>query len=304
MDAVTGAFGYTGAAIARKLIASGRRVRTLTAHPNREDELAGTIEIAPLDFGNQEELKRSLTGIETLYNTYWVRFPHGPETFEGGVANSAKLFAAARDAGVRRIVHISISNPSLDSPLGYFRGKAQVEEGLKASGLSYAILRPTVIFGHGDILINNIAWFLRRFPVFGVPDEGESRLQPIFVDDVAELAVVAGERNENSIEDAVGPETFAFEDLARLIAGTIGSRARILRLPAAVLKPILWALGKMTGDVVLTDEEIAGLAANLLVSKNAPLGHTKISEWLAANATRVGKEYASELRRHYRQGEL
>jgi len=300
MDAVTGAFGYTGAAIARKLIAGGRCVRTLTAHPRREHELASTIEVAPLDFGDQDGLKRSLTGIETLYNTYWVRFPHGAETFEGAVADSAKLFAAARDMGVRRIVHISISNPSLDSPLGYFRGKAQVEEALKASGLSYAILRPTVIFGPGDILINNIGWFLRRFPVFGVPDEGESRLQPIFVDDVAELAVAAGERGDDSIEDAVGPEIFAFAELVRLIAKTISSRTRILRLPPAVLKPILWALGTMTGDVVLTDEEIAGLAANLLVSENPPLGHTKISEWLAANAGIVGKEYAPELRRHYR----
>src|SRR5580765_5915986 len=160
MDAVTGAFGYTGAAIARKLIASGQRVRTLTAHPRREHELARAIEVAPLDFGDQDGLKRSLTGIETLYNTYWVRFPHGAETFEGAVANSAKLFAAARDAGVRRMVHISIRNPSLDSPLGYFRGKAEVEEALKASGVSYAILRPTVIFGPVDILINNIGWFL------------------------------------------------------------------------------------------------------------------------------------------------
>lgn len=300
MDAVTGAFGYTGAAIARKLISSGRRVRTLTAHPRRDHEFGGAIEIAPLDFGKRDELMQSLSGIETLYNTYWVRFPHGAETFEGAVANSGRLFAAARDAGVRRIVHISISNPAIDSPLGYFRGKAQVEEALKASGVSYAILRPTVIFGPGDILINNIAWFLRRFPMFGVPDGGESRLQPIFVNDVAELAVAAGGRAENVIEDAVGPEIFAFEDLVRLIARTIGSRARILRLPPTVLKPILWALGKMTGDVVLTDEEVAGLAANLLVSDRAPLGHTKISEWLAENANSVGKEYASELRRHYR----
>jgi len=300
MDAVTGAFGYTGAAIARKLIAGGGRVRTLTAHPRRDHAFGDAIEIAPLDFGKRDELKKSLSGIETLYNTYWVRFPHGKETFEGAVANSAELFAAARDAGVRRIVHISISNPALDSPLGYFRGKAQVEEALKATGVPHAILRPTVIFGRGDILINNIAWFLRRFPIFGVPGAGESRLQPIFLDDVAELAVAAGERGEDLIEDAVGPEVFAFADLVRLIAKSIGSRARILTLPPPVLKPILWALGKMTGDVVLTDEEIAGLAANLLVSEKPPLGRTKISEWLAANSDIVGKEYASELRRHYR----
>ncbi|HET9399960.1 MAG TPA: NAD-dependent epimerase/dehydratase family protein [Candidatus Acidoferrales bacterium] len=300
MDAVTGAFGYTGAAIARRLIAGGRRVRTLTGHPNRQSKFSSVIEIAPLDFANGDELRQSLSGIDTLYNTYWVRFPHGGQTFEGAVANSRALFEAARDAGVRRIVHISIANPSLDSPLGYFRGKAQVEEALRETSVSHAILRPTVVFGPGDILINNIAWFLRRFPVFAVPDVGEARLQPVFVEDVAKLAVCAAGSSENIIEDAVGPETFAFADLARLIARTVNSSARIIRMKPALLKPILWALGKLTGDVVLTGEEIAGLAANLLVSARPALGETPISDWLAANANKVGQNYASELRRHYR----
>lgn len=299
MDAVTGAFGYTGAAIARRLISSGRRVRTLTAHPKRENEFGASIEIAALDFGDAAGLRRSLAGIETLYNTYWVRFPHGAETFERAVANSRALFAAALDARVRRVVHISISNPSLDSPLGYFRGKAQVEEALRTTGVSHAIVRPTVIFGGRDILINNIAWFLRRFPVFGVPDCGESRLQPIFVEDVAEIAIRAGMGTDNVVMDAVGPETYAFEQLVRLIAKTVKSHARIVRMKPAVLKPLLWALGKLVGDLVLTDEEIAGLAANLLVSSRPPLGKTRISQWLAENQTRVGMEYASELKRHY-----
>ena len=300
MDAATGAFGYTGAAIARRLIAGGRHVRTLTGHPRRQNEFGSTLEIAPLDFANVAELRRSLEGVETLYNTYWVRFPHGEQTFEGAVANSRTLFDAARDAGVQRIVHISISNPSLDSPLGYFRGKAQVEESLRETGVSHAILRPTVVFGTGDILINNIAWFLRRFPVFAVPDAGEARLQPVFVEDVAKIAVCAAGSHENIIEDAVGPEAFAFADLVRLIARTVNSRARIIPMKPALLRPVLWALGKLAGDVVLTDEEIAGLGANLLVSARPPLGETRISDWLAANANRVGQNYASELLRHYR----
>lgn len=300
MDAVTGAFGFTGAAIARTLIAGGRRVRTLTNHPNRQNGFGPEIEIVPLDFADGAELRRDLKDVETLYNTYWVRFPHGGQTFEGAVANSRALFEAARDAGVKRIVHISISNPSLDSPLGYFRGKAQVEEALRETGVSFAILRPTVVFGTGDILINNIAWFLRRFPVFAVPDAGDARLQPVFVEDVAKIAVRAAASSENIIVDAVGPETFAFADLVRMIARMVNSRARIMRMKPALLKPILWALGKFTGDVVLTDEEVAGLAANLLVSTRPPMGETRISDWLAANASKVGTHYASELRRHYR----
>ena len=120
-----------------------------------------------------------------LYNTYWVRFNYGSFSHAAAVENTLALFAAARQAGVGRVVHLSIANPSEDSPLEYFRCKARLERALRESGLSYAILRPTVLFGGQDILINNIAWMLRRLPVLGVFGDGRYRLQPIYVDDLA-----------------------------------------------------------------------------------------------------------------------
>ncbi|MEK7404531.1 MAG: NAD-dependent epimerase/dehydratase family protein [Acidobacteriota bacterium] len=296
---VTGAFGFTGKHIARRLLETGHSVMTLTGHPGRPDLFGGRIRVAPLRF-DRSELVESLRGASVLYNTYWVRFGYDNVTFESAIRNTGILLEACEEAGLRRIVHISITNPSEDSPLPYFRGKAVVERRLRSSKLSYAILRPTVIFGPEDILINNIAWFLRRFPVFAVPGSGRYRVQPVFVGDLAELAVSAGGRAENMILDAAGPETYTFEELVRLIATKLGRTARLVHLRPQALLFLLRVVGFLLRDVVLTRDEIQGLMADLLVSRDPPTAPTRFSEWLEQNAQRLGTRYASELGRHYR----
>ena len=299
VNIVTGAFGFTGGCIARRLLAMGERVRTLTAHPDRPNEFGDTVKAMPFNFDNPAQLSKSLEGASVLYNTYWIRFAHGEETFERAVENSKTLIKAAEDAGVERIVHVSITNPSNDSPLPYFKGKAQVEDAIKASKLSYAILRPAVLFGDQGILINNIAWFLRRLPVFAVPGSGDYELQPIFVDDLAELAVEQGHRTESVVIDAIGPETFKFYDLVKLIERTVCSGSLILRVPPSLALIGTAVLGAFVGDVVLTFDEIKGLEANLLVTDSEPTGSTRLSEWLAANADWLGTRYFSELKKHF-----
>jgi uncharacterized protein YbjT (DUF2867 family) len=300
LDVITGAFGYTGKYIARRLLGAGRRVRTITGHPNRANSFGNQVETAPLDFSDRAGLVRSLGGASILYNTYWVRFDHGRATFDEAVRNSCALIQAAREAGVRRIVHLSIANPSLDSRLPYYLGKALVEKAIIDSGLSYTILRPTVIFGIEDILINNIAWFVRHFPVFAIPGSGRYQLQPIFVEDLAELAANSAQQEDNLVLDAAGPEIFAFEDLAREIAAAVGSNPKFIHVNPGVALQMLRLVGPMVGDVVLTREEIEGLMADLLLSKQPATGRTRFSAWLAENATVLGSRYVSELRRHYR----
>lgn len=300
LDVVTGAFGYTGRYIARELLARGRQVRTLTGHPHRPNPLGQPIEVFPYAFDDPPRLVEALRGVDTLYNTYWIRFPKGERTFERAVAHTRTLFAAARAAGVRRVVHVSITNPSPDSPLPYFRGKALCEQALKDSGLSYAILRPTVIYGREDILINNIAWFLRRFPVFGIPGDGRYKVQPIYVEDLARVAVALGEQKDDVVVDAVGPEVFAFEDLVRVLRDAVGSRALLIHLPPRVAWAAAQVVGWFVGDVILTWNEVRGLMANLLVSDAPPTGETRFSEWVRENGEWLGRGYASEIARHYR----
>jgi NADH dehydrogenase len=238
-------------------------------------------------------------GAQVLVNTYWIRFDLGRNTQTRAVEYTRRLIAAAVKAGVQRIVHISITNPSLDSTLPYFRGKAANEAAVKGAGTSYAILRPTVLFGTEDILINNIAFLLRRFPVFFIPGDGGYQLQPIYVDDMAELVEQACFQQENCVLDAVGPETFTFRELVSAIGRAIRRSRRLVAVPPRVALLAAQGLGALLGDVLLTPQEVRGLMQNLLVSSEAPRGTTTLSDWLRRNQDSVGVRYASELRRHY-----
>jgi uncharacterized protein YbjT (DUF2867 family) len=297
-NVVTGAFSHSGRYIAARLLAMGESVKTLTGHPERENPFVGRVSAHSFNFDNPGRLAKSLQGAATLYNTYWIRFPHRWGTFDKAVENSQTLIRAAEKAGIRRMVHISITNPAEESPFPYFRGKALVEKAIIDSKLSHAIVRPALIFGAEGILINNIAWLLRKFPLFAVPGSGDYRVQPIFVEDLAEIAVSAGHKNDNIVMDAVGPETFTFEELVRLIAHKINRRARIVHVRPGLVLFTARLIGRIVGDVVLTRDEIGGLMANLLVSQEPPVGQTRLSQWLAENAEALGSHYASELKRH------
>lgn len=297
MHAVTGAFGYSGKYIAQRLLDRGREVITLTNSPHRKNPFAGKVRAYPFNFDRPDALTKSLEGVKVLYNTYWVRFNHPSFTHASAVANTLTLFHAAKAAGVERIVHVSITNPSLDSPLEYFSGKAKLEQALMESGVSYAILRPAVLFGKEDILINNIAWLLRRFPVFGVFGNGRYRLQPIYVDDLARLAVEQGEVRENVVINAIGPETFTFRGLVQTLAEILGKKRLIVSIPPSLGYLAGRIVGALFDDVVVTRDEIQGLCANRLYVDAAPAGTTKLTDWARANVDILGRKYASELAR-------
>ena len=297
--AVTGAFSYSGKYIARRLLARGADVFTLTGHPNRPDPFGGRVLAFPLDFANASELTANLRGADVLVNTYWVRFDKGANTQPAAVENTRRLVNAAVAAGVKRIVHISITNPSADSSLPYFWGKAANEKAVRDSGMTYAILRPTVLFGTEDILINNIAWLLRRFPFFGLPGDGSYRLQPVFVDNLAALAAEAAYETGNSVRDAVGPDIFSFREMVELIGAKIGVKRPLLPFPPRLALTAAQFLSLFVKDVMLTPEEVDGLMADLLVSKEPPLCKTRLGDWLEENKSSVGIRYASELKRHF-----
>jgi uncharacterized protein YbjT (DUF2867 family) len=297
LHVVTGAFGYSGRYIAARLLDAGVRVRTITNSTERASPLQGRIEAHPFHFDQPDQLASSLRGASVLYNTYWVRFNARDFRHSLAVQNTLTLFRAAKEAGVGRVIHVSITNPSEESPLEYFRGKAVLERALQESGMSYAILRPAVLFGAEDILINNVAWLLRRFPVFGVFGSGEYRLQPIYVDDFAGLAVAQGRARENAVIDAIGPETFTYRELVRTIGNAIGKPRPIVSVPPMLGYALGSLLGALVGDVIITRAEIEGLMADLLYVSAPPAGSTKLSEWARAHSSTLGARYSSELAR-------
>jgi len=297
VHAVTGAFGYSGRYIAQTLLDSDQEVRTLTNSTGRSSPLSGRIVAHPFNFHSPSELVDSLKDVSVLYNTYWTRFNHKGFSHAEAVSNTMLLFECAFKAGVHRIVHISITNPSEDSSLEYFRGKAHLEKALMRSGMSYAILRPTVLFGIEDILVNNIAWFLRRLPVFGVFGSGEYRIQPIFVQDLANLAVDAGQREGNDVIEAIGPETFTYREFIKTIAHALGKRRLITQVSPAVGYLSARLAGWYLKDIVVTREEIDGLMEEKLYVDAPAVGRTRFSEWVRDNAAWLGKRYANELGR-------
>ena len=298
IHAVTGAFGFSGKYITRLLLKENKEVITLTNSTQRKNEFGDRIKVSPYHFDQPEKLVEALKGVSVLYNTYWVRFNHSTFQHSEAVRNTQILFEAAQKAGVQRIVHTSITNPDENSPLEYFSGKGILENALIRSGTGYSILRPAVLFGDEDILINNIAWMIRKFPVFGTFGDGSYKLQPIFVEDYAALAVRHGKETTNCIVDAIGPETYTYRQMIKTISMIIlGKERRVFSMPD---EPGYWVskiVGWLTGDNLVTREEIKGLKANLLCTGSASTGSVKLSEWIREHKDTIGKKYANELKR-------
>jgi len=297
VHAVTGAFGYSGKYIAQRLLAEGHKVKTLTNSVNRRNPFGDKLSVSPFNFDDPDKLVETLKDVSVLYITYWVRFNHKTFTHADAVRNTITLFEAAAKAGVERIVYVSITNPSEDSHLEYFSGKGRLESVLKECGVSYAILRPAVLFGKEDILINNIAWALRRLPVMGVFGDGKYRIQPIYVDDLAEIAVREGTNRDNKTLNCIGPETFTYRELVAAIGSIIGKKRPIVPVPPLLGFAVSTIIGKIVNDTFVTREEIDGLMADLLYVDSHPTGETKLTDWTRSHAETLGLHYSSELAR-------
>lgn len=299
LHVVTGAFSFTGAHVARVLLERGERVRTLSRRPDPGHPLADGVEFARLQFADEEELTRDLSGAGTLVNTYWVRFPRGETTWATVLDNTRTLLRAARSAGVTRVVQFSVSNASEASPYGYCRAKALAERELRESGLAHAIVRPTLIFGRGDLLLGNIAWTLRHSPVLLVPSGGRYATQPVSVEDVADLAVELAGRSDDVVADAAGPSVYSFRELVTAVRTAIGARTRLVACPPLAVVAAARAASIPLGDVLVRRDELAALRDGLLLSRETPSGSKRLEDWLAEEAHALGRSFVSERRRNW-----
>lgn len=299
MDVVTGAFGYIGKYLTRELISSGNSVKTITTHPDKPNPFGEAVKAYPYHFDNPQRLIETLRGSDTLYNTYWVRFNYQAWSFDKALENTKVLFECAKSAGVRKIVHISVTNASEDDQLPYYRGKAHQEKALRELGLPYSIIRPTLVFGVEDILVNNIAWTIRTFPVVPIFGNGEYRVQPVFVEDLAKIAVESAKDEGSTAVDAIGPETLTYQELISVMASILGRNIRLVHIPPRLGILLGKLIGAFVGDVLLTDDELRGLMSNKLTSQQSPNGSTKFTDWMRLNRDTVGKKYTSEIDRHF-----
>jgi nucleoside-diphosphate-sugar epimerase len=167
-------------------------------------------------------------------------------------------------------------------------------------GIEWAIVRPTLTYGPNDILINNLAWALRRFPIYGIPGFGHYSVQPVHVDDVARICVEAAAGPSGVVLDAAGPETMTYRELVDRVRSAVQSRSLVVPMASALVYAAARVLGLLVHDVVLTRDEIRELTSSLLTSHEPPRGAIRLSEWLPANAATLGRHWSSELARNYR----
>jgi len=301
---ITGASGFIGGAISHRLI--GRdEIRSLTSHPEK-NRFGERVQSFAYDFDAPMRMEEAFRGVDVFVNSYYVRFNYGRATFELAVDRTRELIALARLAGVRKIVHVSVSNADERSDLPYYSNKGRIERLVRESGLDYTILQPAIVVGPGDILVNNIAFFLRRLPVFTIFERGDYRVQPITVDAFADLAIEAIDAIDgphgNATLPVAGPRDWIFLDLVRAVHAAVGSRARIVHAPAALALAGLKVAGLFLGDVVLTPDEVKGLTREYLYVERPLRRGADFAEWLAQPgvASTLGRRYQSELARHFR----
>jgi len=297
--ALTGAFSYTGRYIAKKLLAEGIKIRALTNHPKLELFPQHSLPVFPLQFQGEDSMINALKGADIFINTYWIRYPYKELTHENAAKNIQFLVQCAKKAGVRQIIHLSVSNPSENSNLSYYKGKAQAENMIKNSGLSYLILRPTLVFGLEDILINNIAWLLRSFPFFVLPRPMDYSVQPIYAGDVADIVFEHLLCKESKTIDAAGPETYRMDELVRMISRAIGYPRPVLLWPKTLSQACIHLLSLILRDRVLTGEELQGLMDNLLISFEQARGKTSFKAWLPQYGSQLGTSYINDFKRYY-----
>jgi NADH dehydrogenase len=299
MNVVTGSFGYIGRYITRELLRRGQAVKTITTHPGKPNPFGEQVSASPYNFERPDVLTQTLEACDALFNTYWVRFNHRQWSFDKALENTKVLFNCARQAGVKLIVQISVTNPSEDDSLPYYRGKALQERALVESGVDYRIIRPTLVYGLEDILVNNIVWTIRKFPFVPVFGAGDYRIRPVFVQDLAKIAVDSCELPEPVVLDAVGPETYTYQALLQSIRSELNRNIPLVRVPPRLGLLLGKVLSLFVRDVILTEDELRGLMANKLTSDQPTNGPTRFSEWLHENIASLGTDYTSELERHF-----
>jgi NADH dehydrogenase len=299
LNVVTGSFGYIGKYITKELLSQGYAVKTVTTHPEKPNPFGKLVQAASYSFDSPDLLTDYLEGSNTLFNTYWVRFNYKKWSFEQALENTNILFRCARDAGVKKIIQISVTNPSEKDDLPYYRGKALQEKAVKDLGLDFTIVRPTLVFGKEDILVNNIAWTIRKFPIVPIFGSGNYQVQPVFVEDLGKIVVEASQQESETVIDAIGPETYTYKEFLSLIARELNRNVSFFHTSPSVGIFLGQLIGVFVRDIVLTSDELKGLMLNKLTSQQKSNGKTHFSDWLRENKKTIGSGYTSELDRHF-----
>jgi len=295
---VTGAFSFTGRHVAKRLLEEGEEVRTMTRFPQSASPFAEAVPAVPFDYDDVGALTQALRGCDRLINTYWRRQPEGNLGYDRVVQQSKNLFAAAKAVGIERIVHMSINDPH-GKKFPYFRAKCATERAVRECTVSSVVVRPQLVFGDGELLINNLAWTLRQSRLAAVPGDGQYLMQPIHASDYAELIVGLSRNRRDGVVNGVGPDVMTYDDMVSMVGNAIGRKPRILHVHPKFFDRVARLINRFVEEPTVLDYEVYGCLVENGVVPREPQGTRRLVDWLRDHADSLGRRYADQDRRPF-----
>lgn len=265
MIIVTGAGGFIGRHVVRALAGRGRQVRAMVRRGKKsEDQFAGLegIEVVEGDVTDVESLAAAMRGGAQVIHLVGIIQQSAGASFEKiHFKGTANVIEAARQCKIERVIFMSGLGAGAKARSRYGRSKWQAEEALRASGLDFAILRPSMVFGPDDHFVTKFAELARWAPMIALPGGGHTRLQPVWVDDLAEITaqVAARDKLGGEVIKIGGAQEITLKGAVRAIMKAVGRRRPLVSLPVWVMKPAAYACEKLFKRPPITRDQLAML---------------------------------------------
>jgi NADH dehydrogenase len=244
---VFGGTGFLGRRVVRHLRKCGFSVRIASRHPDRGDALFAVgdpqLQSVTADIHDEQSIARALAGAYAVVNAVSLYIEHGTETFHSlHVECAQRLAAQACQAGVARLVHVSGIGADASSQSLYVRRRGEGELAVRAAFADALLIRPAVMFGPDDSFLTTVITFLKRFPIYPVFGRGLTRLQPAYVEDVAEAITRALQRTEKRpiIFECGGPRVYSYKELLKTVAHEANLKPTLISIPFAFWYLLAW----------------------------------------------------------------
>lgn len=271
---LTGASGFLGREVLRRLLAAGNEVVALSRSPRRAEVAPGVIQLAA-DVASPEWHSWSERCAAAIHLAGVIReMPRRGDSFDrSNRAGAESVVMACRKSGIRRLVHISALGADRGAATAFLRSKWQAEEAVRRSGLAWTILRPSLIFGPGDRFSAAVAGALRRLPVFPVFGSGAYVLQPVSVAEVADAVVAAVDIGAcaGEVVEIGGPEVITYIEAVRRTAAALGLRRSLVHVPVGLARFAVGVLQWLPHPPITRDQLTMLLAGSKCDTRAASL---------------------------------
>lgn len=299
--AMTGATGFVGSHVVQKLLRRDHDVRILSRHPETTGWLRDRgVEVVAGDLEDQASLRGLVAAADAVVHLVGIIVEVGAQTYQRvHVEGTSHVVGAAREAGVHRFVHMSAlgARPNPEATR-YHRTKAAAEDVVRTSGLSHAILRPSLIAGAGSPPLKMMVDMLRLSPVIPIIGDGKYQLQPVDAEDVAEVFAVAVERHDlQGTFDIAGLEPLTYHQMLNQLEQALGVKRRRVAVPVGMVRFAAYAGMALPDLNPITPDQLTMLLEGSTTANNATLGVFGVTPRRFADVAReICEPYAARVR--------